>query len=185
MLSEPKEAPEPILEGRVWDRFDPLGRPSPNDRNLRAPDGWSRREADIARSLPVRDDGYGVGRTSRHCVLDATRRAAGRQGCRRGRRRRSSLRQSGLAHAFENALRSGQIFWVTALGGEEGAGAGDGEIWVEHQARPDRRTHTDKSPELRQGGGQLKMRFRKISVGFDRSPRPRDRFLPNAEVALR
>jgi hypothetical protein len=27
--------PEPILEGQAWDRFDALGRPSPNDRNLR------------------------------------------------------------------------------------------------------------------------------------------------------
>jgi hypothetical protein len=29
------------------------------------------------------------------------------------------------------------------------------------------------------------MRFRKISVGFDRPPKPRDRFLPNTEVVLR
>src|ERR1700722_12996970 len=49
MLSEPKEtAPEPILEGQAWDRFDALGRPSSNDRNLRTGDGWSRRLADIA-----------------------------------------------------------------------------------------------------------------------------------------
>src|SRR3984885_12545412 len=103
-----------------------------------------------------------------------------RRGCRRGGGRRSSLRQSGLAHAFENALRLGQIFWVTALGGEEGAGAGDGEIWVQREARADRGTRTVKSPELRQRGSQLKMRFRKISVGFDGPPSPRDRFLPNA-----
>ena len=35
-LSELKDsAREPILEGQAWDRFDALGRPSPNDRNLR------------------------------------------------------------------------------------------------------------------------------------------------------
>ena len=39
MLSEPKEtAPEPILEGQASDRFDALGRPSPNDRYLREAD---------------------------------------------------------------------------------------------------------------------------------------------------
>ena len=46
MLSEPQEAaPEPILEGQAWDRFDALGRPSPNDRNLRIPaeDGVGRK----------------------------------------------------------------------------------------------------------------------------------------------
>jgi hypothetical protein len=36
MLSQPKEtAVEPILEGQAWDRFDALGRPSPNGRDLR------------------------------------------------------------------------------------------------------------------------------------------------------
>jgi hypothetical protein len=36
MLSEPKDsATERILEGQAWDRFDALGRPSPNDRYLR------------------------------------------------------------------------------------------------------------------------------------------------------
>ena len=35
---EPKDpAPEPILEGQAWDRFDALGRPSPNGRYLRIP----------------------------------------------------------------------------------------------------------------------------------------------------
>ena len=29
--------------GQVWGRLDPIGRPSPNDRNLRIPAGWSRR----------------------------------------------------------------------------------------------------------------------------------------------
>jgi hypothetical protein len=36
MLSQPKEtAPEPILKGQAWNRFDGLGRPSPNGRDLR------------------------------------------------------------------------------------------------------------------------------------------------------
>jgi hypothetical protein len=78
MLSEPSEAAlEPILEGQAWDRFDPLGRPWPNDRNLRIPAGWSPRKAAIAgrengrldywiRAHDVRDD------TSRN-VLRAAR----------------------------------------------------------------------------------------------------------------
>jgi hypothetical protein len=53
MLSEPKGAPEPILEGRVWDRFDALGRSSPNDRNLREGDGLIRR---IALKNPSADE---------------------------------------------------------------------------------------------------------------------------------
>ena len=79
----------------------------------------------------------------------------------------------------------GQILRVTALGGQEGAGAGDCESRVQRETRPDRGTRVIKSPKLRQSGGQLKMWLRIISVGFDRPSKPRDRLLPNAEVELR
>src|ERR1700722_18057098 len=40
--------PSEYSKGRRWDRFDALGRPSPNDRYLRIPDLSNRREPDIA-----------------------------------------------------------------------------------------------------------------------------------------
>src|ERR1700722_17073658 len=52
MLSEPKGAPEPILEGRVWDRFDALGRSSPNDPQFarrRRPDSTNCVEEPLGR----------------------------------------------------------------------------------------------------------------------------------------
>jgi hypothetical protein len=53
MLGEPKDsAPEPILEGQAWDRFDALGRPSPNDRYLREADNRSRRLASVRQAVP-------------------------------------------------------------------------------------------------------------------------------------
>ena len=42
-----------------------------------------------------------------------------------------------------------------------------------------------KSTKLREGGGQVKIRRRIISVGLDRPPKPRDRLLLTAEVELR
>ena len=42
-----------------------------------------------------------------------------------------------------------------------------------------------KSTKLREGGGQVKICDRKISVGLDRPPKPRDRLLPTAEMVLR
>ena len=58
MVSEPKDsAPEPILEGQAWDRFDALGRPSPNDRYLRKRDMVSGIDGSAASDQNVVDAG--------------------------------------------------------------------------------------------------------------------------------
>ena len=66
-----------------------------------------------------------------------------------------------------------------------GAGAGDGEGRVERETGLDCGTRLVESTKLREGGGQLKICERIISVGLDRPPKPRDRLLPTAEVELR
>ena len=65
------------------------------------------------------------------------------------------------------------------------AGAGDGEVRVEHAAGPDCGTRLAKSIKLRQSSGQLKICKRIISVGFNCPSKPRDRLLVTADVKLR
>src|SRR5271169_1552614 len=98
---------------------------------------------------------------------------------------RSLLGKSGVAQAFENALKLGQVFRVTALPPPEGAGAGGGERRVERETGLDSGTRLVLPTKLRQSGRQLKMSQGEISVGFDRPSKTRDRFLPKTEVALR
>ena len=74
-----------------------------------------------------------------------------------GRRRRSLLGNSRLAHAFENPLELGQVRQVVAHRGPGGAGAGDGEGRVEREAGLDGGTRLVNSTKLREGGGQLKI----------------------------
>src|ERR1700690_2293725 len=93
--------------------------------------------------------------------------APARGRCRRGGSR-SLVGDSGLAHAFVNVLRLSQICRVAALCRPESASAGDGEIWVQHEAGLYRGTRLVESTELRQSGRQLKMGLGKISIGFDR-----------------
>jgi hypothetical protein len=76
-----------------------------------------------------------------------------RRGSRRCGGRRSFLRHSGLAQAFENALKLGQIFRVGALRRPEATSAGDGEARVEREAGLYRGTRAVKPPKLRQSGG--------------------------------
>ena len=66
-----------------------------------------------------------------------------------------------------------------------GAGAGDSEGRVEREAGLDCGMRLVQSTKLREGGGQLKIYQRKVSVGLDRPPTPRDRLLVTAEVELR
>src|SRR4029077_11293041 len=66
-----------------------------------------------------------------------------------------------------------------------GAGAGDGEGGVERETGLDGGTRLGRSTKLRQGGGQRKIRLRKISVGLDRPPKPSDGLLVTAESVLR
>ena len=76
-----------------------------------------------------------------------------RRRSRRGGGRRSFLRHSGLSQAFENDLSQGQICRVVALWRPERASAGDGVVWVEHEAGLYRGTRAVKPPKLRQSGG--------------------------------
>ena len=99
--------------------------------------------------------------------------------------RRSLFGDAGLAHAVENGLEPGQVGRVVAPRRPGGAEAGDGEGRVEGEAGLDGGTRLVQSAKLRQGGGQVKIRYRIISVGLDRPPTPRDRLLPTAEVELR
>ena len=68
---------------------------------------------------------------------------------------------------------------------QSGAGAGDGEGRVERETGLDRGTRLVQSTQLRERGGQLKIRCAEISVGLDRPSKPRDRLLLKAEVVLR
>ena len=68
---------------------------------------------------------------------------------------------------------------------QSGAGAGDGEGRVERETGLDCGTRLVKSTKLREGGGQIKMCDRIISVGLDRPSIPRNRLLVTAEVELR
>ena len=92
---------------------------------------------------------------------------------------------SGLAQAFENGLKLGQVRRVVAHRRPGGAGAGDGVGRVERETGPDCGTRLVKSTKLREGGGQLEICWRVISVGLDRPSKPRDRLLVTAEVELR
>ena len=97
----------------------------------------------------------------------------------------SFLRQSRLAHAFENRLKLGQKPLIFAPRGQVGPKAGDGEGRVEREAGIDCRTRLVKPTKLRQGGAHRKILMRIISVGLDRPSKPRDRLLPKAEKILR
>ena len=96
--------------------------------------------------------------------------------------RRSLFGDPGLAQAFENGLKLGQIRRVVAHRRPGGAGAGDGEGRVERETGLDCGMRLVKSTKLREGGGQHKIWMRIISVGLDRPSKPRDRLLPTAEV---
>src|SRR5271166_5001929 len=91
----------------------------------------------------------------------------------------------GLAEALDNLLELGQIRRVVAHRRPGGAGAGNGVGRVEREASLDCGMRLVESTKLCEGGGQPGICWRKISVGLDRPPSPRDRFLPTAEVALR
>ena len=65
------------------------------------------------------------------------------------------------------------------------AGAGDGEGRVERDTGPNCGMRLVKSTKLREGGGQIKICGRIISIGLDRPAKPRDRLLIFAEVELR
>ena len=100
-------------------------------------------------------------------------------------RRRSSLRDAGLAHPFENGLNLGQIRRVVAPRRPGVAYAGDEVGWIQRETGLDRGVRLVKSTELREGGGQVQIGRRIISIGLDLPPKPRDRLLPTAEVELR
>ena len=87
------------------------------------------------------------------------------------------LGQAGLAHAFENGLELREICRVVGPRGPGGAGPRNGECRVERETGIDRGMRFVKSTELREGGGQMKISGRIISVGLDRPTKPRDRLL--------
>src|SRR5271165_5001541 len=108
-----------------------------------------------------------------------------RRGSRRGGGRRSLFGDSGLAHAFENGLKLGQIGRVIAHSRPKGAGAGDGEGRVERETGLDCGMCLVWSTKVREGGSQQEIRCRIISVGLDCPPKPLNRLIPIAEVVLR
>ena len=95
------------------------------------------------------------------------------------------LGDSGLAQAFENALGPCQVRRVVAHRRPGDAGARNGKDRVELEAGLDCGTGLVHSTKLRKGDGQVKIRMRIISIGLDRPSKPRDSFLPGAEVVLR
>ena len=98
---------------------------------------------------------------------------------------RSVFRNSGLAHAFEDGLKLGQIRRVVAHRRPSGAGARDGEGRVERETGLDCGMRIVKSTKLREGGGRQEIRCRIISVGLDRPSEPCGRLLITAENELR
>ena len=64
------------------------------------------------------------------------------------------------------------------------AGAENTVDGVERETGLDCGTRLIQSAKLREGGCQVEVCFRIISVGLDRPPTPRDRLLPAAEVEL-
>src|SRR5271169_1572325 len=115
--------------------------------------------------------------------MEAGERISGWRGKDGGRR--SLFGDPGLAHGFDNALYLGMTSRVVAHRRPEGAGAGHGEGRVERETALDCRTGLVESTELREGGGQQKIRCRIISVGFDCPSKPRGRLVPIAEIVLR
>src|SRR5580658_326919 len=79
----------------------------------------------------------------------------------------------------------GQICRVVAQRREMGAGAGDGEGWVQREPGLDCRTRLIQATKLRKRYAQHKMGMRIISVGLDRPSTPGDRLLPKAQLILR
>src|SRR5208283_4067932 len=128
--------------------------------------------------------------SSAHCprhprLISGSSRPRRRRGSRRGGGRRSLLGDPGLAHAFENGLELGQIRRVVAHPRPGGAGAGNGEGRVERETRFNGETRLVESTKLSECGAQPKVWVRIISIGLDRPPTPRGRFLVTAEVVLR
>src|SRR5271154_5307067 len=99
--------------------------------------------------------------------------------------RRSLFRNSGVAHAFENRLELGEIPRVVAHRRPGSVEAGDGEGGVESETGLGCGTSLIKASKLREAGTQHKIYIRKISVGINRPPIPRDCLLPTAEVEVR
>ena len=88
------------------------------------------------------------------------------------------LRQPGLAHPVADALALSQVGWIVARRAR--AEAGDGESGIEVKPGLNRRLRLVLPAKMRQGGGEIKMRERKISVQLRRNdaaarlpPRPR------------
>src|ERR1700730_13712716 len=112
---------------------------------------------------------------------------AGRPGkrylLRRGSRRAggpcSSLRQPGLAHPVADALALSQIGRIVARRAR--AEAGDGESGIEGKPGLNRGPRLIEPAKMRQGGGEIKMRERKISVHLDGATQPRDCLLVRAK----
>ena len=98
---------------------------------------------------------------------------------------RSLFGNSGLAHGFENGFDRGQIRRIVAHRRPSGVGAGDGEGRVERETGLDCGMRLVQSTKQREGGGQLKICRRKISVDLDRPSKPRDGLLVTTEVELR
>ena len=96
-----------------------------------------------------------VGRLRRVFALVLTHEARAADNV--GGERRALFRDSGLAHAFENGLKLGQIRRVVAHRRPSGAGAGDGEGGVERETGFDGGTRLAWPAKLREGGAQHKM----------------------------
>src|SRR5208282_5373109 len=108
-----------------------------------------------------------------------------RRGSRRGGGRRSLFGDSGLAHAFENGLKLGQIGRVIAHSRPKGAGAGDGEGRVERETGLDCGMCLVWSTKVREGGSKQELRCRLISFGPVGPRKPLTPLSPFAEGVLR
>src|SRR5260370_11446952 len=91
----------------------------------------------------------------------------------------SSLRQPGLAHAVADVLTVSQIGRIVAR--RAGAEAGDGESGIEGKPGLNRGPRLIEPAKMRQRGGEIEMRERKISVHLDGATQPRDRLLVSAK----
>lgn len=91
-----------------------------------------------------------------------------------------------FAQAFEKALlQLGQIRCVVAHRSPGAIRSGDGESPVERQTAHDCGMRLVQSTQLRKRSAQVEVGDRIVSVGLDRSAKPRDGFLISAEKGFR
>src|ERR1700722_18947710 len=91
----------------------------------------------------------------------------------------SSLREPGLAHPIADVLALSQVGGIVARHAR--AKAGDCESGIEGKPGLKRGPCLLQAAKMRQRGGEIEMRERKISVHLDGATQPRDRLLIDAK----